>query len=205
MKGYKCRFCGLKNDRMQMKCYSKPTGKFNKNGSEKMTRKYVHLKCDEEYKKNEAFKEKEIKELDELFTYLKKLHRIDTLDGRMMEKIQDLRNGTVVFNKKKIKRYKEGVPFRDILYTYEVNETYINETLSNMVFAAKWNEFSYVFAIVINNINDSIGATSNKETVMNRREAIIDSNLVEQTSYSIDEPTQYNNNKKDVLDISEFL
>ncbi|WP_342498226.1 hypothetical protein [Bacillus sp. FSL M8-0350] len=205
MKGYKCRFCGLKNDHMQMKCYSKPTGKFNKNGSEKMARKYVHLICDEEYKKNEAFKEKELKELDELFTYLKKLHKIDTLDGRMMEKIQDLRNGTVVFNKKKIKRYKEGVPFRDILYTYEVNETYINETISNMVFAAKWNEFSYVFAIVINNINDSIGATSNKEIVMNRREAIIDKNLVAQTSYSIDEPTQYTNNKKDVLDISEFL
>lgn len=74
-----------------------------------------------------------------------------------------------------------------------------------MVFAAKWNEFSYVFAIVINNINDSIGATSNKEIVMNRREAIIDKNLVAQTSYSIDEPTQYTNNKKDVLDISEFL
>ncbi|MBU8607853.1 hypothetical protein [Bacillus pumilus] len=205
MKGYKCRFCGLKNDYMQMKCYSKPTGKYNKNGSEKMARKYVHLKCDEEYKNNEAFKEKELKELDELFTYLKKLHRIDTLDGRMMEKIQDLRNGTVVFNKKKIKRYKEGVPFRDILYTYEVNETYINKTLSNMVFAAKWNEFSYVFAIVINNINDSIGAASNKETVMNRREAIIDNNLVDQTSYSMDETAKYNNNKKDVLDISEFL
>ncbi|MGX9721839.1 hypothetical protein [Bacillus pumilus] len=205
MKGYKCRFCGLKNDHMQMKCYSKPTGKFNKNGSEKMARKYVHIKCDEEYKKNEAFKEKELKELDELFTYLKELHKIDTLDGRMMEKIQDLRNGTVVFNKKKIKRYKEGVPFRDILYTYEVNETYINETISNMVFATKWNEFSYVFAIVINNINDSIGAASKKETVMNRREAIIDNNLVDQTSYSIDEPAQYNTNKKDVLDISEFL
>lgn len=97
------------------------------------------------------------------------------------------------------------MPFRDILYTYEVNETYINETISNMVFATKWNEFSYVFAIVINNINDSIGAASNKETVMNRREAIIDNNLVDQTSYSIDEPAQYNTNKKDVLDISEFL
>ncbi|MEC2307706.1 hypothetical protein [Bacillus atrophaeus] len=202
MKELKCQYCGLKSELSKMKCYSKPTGKYNKNGSEKILRKYVHLQCDESYQKEIAFKENELKELDSLYSHLVKLHNIDVLDGRMMEKIHDLRNGTVKIKNKKIQKYKKGVPFRDILYTYELNDKQLKNILSYMVFETKWNEFSYLLGTVVNNLADAKGATQREEVLKKRTNAVIKNNI-ETQSYNF-QPKQIAT-KKDELDISDFL
>ena len=110
MKEVKCQWCNKKDNKEIMICEEKGTDKCNKNGTEKKVRKYYHDSCFIEYQKDKQFKEQETKELDELYRYLLNLHNVKVLDARMMEKIQDLRNGTIKVNNKKIKRYKEGVP-----------------------------------------------------------------------------------------------
>ncbi len=137
-----------------MSCEAKPTGKLNKNGSEKYIRKYFHGDCFEAYNQDKKFKENEATEFDELYNYLLNLHRLERLDSRMIERIQDIRNGTVKYQNRKIKRYKEGVPFTKILEAYKFSEQQLHNVRNYKTLETSWQEFTYFLSIVINNLNE---------------------------------------------------
>lgn len=191
----KCFKCKGESEKESMICIEKSTGKLNKNGTEKKLRKYFHQDCYQEFLHEQEMKEKDLKELDELYKYIVKLHSLSVLDGRMMEKIQDLRNGSIKVNGKKIKKYKQGVPYSKMLDTYKYLNEKIDYILRSMQFQAKWNEFSYVFGTVINNLNtmnelEKANKQINKTPVINKESVEIE---IRKTQ------------KKDDLDISAFL
>lgn len=198
MKEVKCYWCKEKGNKDLMTVEEKGTGKFNKNGSEKMSRKYFHTDCEEEYLNDKEVKKQELLELDLLYTYLTDLHKIKVLDGRMMEKIQDLRNGSIKMNGKKVKKYKQGVKYSLMLETYQFIQQKIDFILNSNQFKEKWNEFSYIFGTMINNINTVKDAENRREI----NEKINKSIKVNQETVEI---KVKKSQKKDDLDISDFL
>lgn len=192
----KCQWCKENGEKETMVCDETPTGKFNQNGSEKMIRKYYHLNCHNDFKKDREFKQKEANELDELYQYLLRLHNLKTLDSRMFEKIQDLRNGTIKLNNKKIKRYKDGVPYSLMLQTYLHLQNNIDDILRKMTFQTKWNEFSYIFGTISKNVNEVKDISALRDSVEIPESINVDSVEIVVTK---------KDKKKDDLDISQFL
>lgn len=193
----KCFWCKEKDEKVNMLCEEKSTGKFNKNGTEKMIRKYFHYGCNEEYQKDKKFKEEESKQFTELYEYLLKLHGLKVLDGRMIEKIQDLRNGTVKVKNKKIKKYKSGITYELMLQTYQYLNQRIDIILRSSQLQPKWNEFSYIFGTMINNVNEVSQMNKRKEQVRVPNKAVNHDVGINVSKKEV--------KKKDELDISEFL
>lgn len=194
----KCHWCKEIGEKEQMHCDEKPTGKFNKNGSPKMFRKYFHSACHELFLDDKEYKQIEANKLTNLYNYLLNLHGIIALDERMMEKIQDLRNGTIKINNKKVKKYKSGVPYELMLQTYRYNANTIDDVMRKMHFKEKWNEFSYMFGIVTKSVND-INAMNERSEKTNTFKSKVSTEAIE-----------INVKKKEVkkvdeMDISELL
>jgi hypothetical protein len=193
----KCKRCKEDGIKEEMICYPKPLGQFNKNGTEKIRRTYFHKSCDELNKEELQFKEKEAKELDDLYRYLLKLHNVEILDGRMFERLQDLRNGTVKLNGRKIRRSKEGVTHKHMLDTYQHIAKTIDNVFLSKTFETKWNEFAYVFSIMVNNLNEV-------KLIQKRNAAVKVPKAIESYDYSLEIATN-KSIKKDSMDISDFL
>ena len=203
MKEVKCQWCGSKGVKNSMSCEAKPTGKLNKNGSEKYIRKYFHDDCFEAYKQDKKFKENEATEFDELYNYLLNLHRLERLDSRMIERIQDIRNGTVKYQNRKIKRYKEGVPFAKILEAYKFSEQQLHNVRNYKTLETSWQEFTYFLSIVINNLNEMKETDRRSKQQDDIRTNIINKQI--QVQSEIDIKIKPKIIKKDELDISSFL
>lgn len=157
-----------------MECYTSKTGKLTKTGKESIRRAFFHKECDELHKNDEEFKAKESEELDELYQYILKMHNLEVMDGRMFMKVQDLRNGTISLNRKKVRRYKEGVEYSRMLLTYKHIENRIDQVLRSMDFANKWNEFSYVFSMMVNNLNETSAIQKRNNRVKTPSEIVSD-------------------------------
>lgn len=198
----KCSWCSLKDDKETMICDEKSTGKLNKNGTEKKIRKYYHEDCYIKFLEEKKFKENEVKKFDDLYQYLLKLHNFKNLDVRMIEKIQDLRNGTIKINNKKVKRYKSGVEYEDILKTYQYLSKEIENALHIKRYDPAWNQFSYVFGIVQKKINDVKMLIEQKQKQESIQYAIQNSKI---NNYSEENNEHPKTKKDDELDISEFL
>lgn len=194
----KCHWCKDIGEKEKMYCDEKPTGKFNKNGSPKMFRKYFHTECHELQLKDKEYKQVEADKLKDLYDYLLNLHGLLSLDERMMEKIQDLRNGTIKIDNKKIKKYKSGVPYELMLQSYRHNTNTIDGVLRKMYFKEKWNEFSYVFGIITKSVNDI--------NIMNEQKEKAESFKCKVSVESIEINVKKKEVKKvDEMDISELL
>lgn len=137
-----CRLCKKKEVYPQIDMYVELTGKENK------TKKYWHHNCWE-------FKCNEMKELDDLYLTVKELHGYPTVPPAFFVHLQDLRNGTIKLHDKKIKRYKEGVPYRVIKKAYEMNRKKIQWVKSNKKFKQTISEMMYVFKMIESRINDA--------------------------------------------------
>lgn len=185
-----------------MVCEAKPTGQYNKNGTEKISRKYFHSECHQRYLKDKEFKEKELEKLDELYQYLLKLHDVKSLDARQMEKIQDLRNGTVKVNNRKIIKYKSGVPYEWMLKTYQYLEFNIDQIINTKQFETKWNEFSYIFGTMQRNLNDVYLLLKEQKKQEKAHENMMKINVENNLE---DMKIQTKSKRKDDLDISNFL
>lgn len=196
----KCQWCKEEGFKDEMYVEAKDTGQVLKSGKPKLIRKYTHNHCVEAMLKDKEFKQQELKELDSLYQYLKHLHNIENLDGRMLEKIQDLRNGSVKVGSQKIIKYKDGVTYTLMLETYKYVEPNLHQVLHTMQFERKWNEFSYLFAIM----NRSIAEVQSLERKKERAESF-DKVKVEENDFVEFDFSQPVAKKKDKLDISEFL
>ena len=193
----KCQHCNEQGDKSVMKCESTDTGQLLKSGKPKLLRKYYHLTCYDDFLKEKEFKQQELIELDHLYQYLLGVHDVKSLDGRMMEKIQDLRNGTVKMGNKKVVRYKNGVSYALMLDSYKFSASTIDEAIKNMQFDKKWNEFAYCFAIMNSNIPNVEKAQKfieeRKEIESNRQVEVVEINIVKKKK------------SKDELDLSDIL
>lgn len=197
-----CKWCKEKGYLDEMVVYEKETGKFNKNGTPKITRSCYHKACNEMYLKDKEFKEQEALELDSLYDYIKELHGLEIVDGRMFKRIQDLRNGNVSNYKSSYKKYKKGVPYSLMLESYKFSERNIDHAMRTMSFQTTWNEFAYCFAIMERNINEVSSNIKHAE----KREF---NQKITSEDFKIDINKTKNKlkNKKsdDDLDISQFL
>jgi hypothetical protein len=186
----KCYKCKEKSEKDVMVCIE--------SGKEKITRKYFHYDCHTEFLQQQESKQLDLKQWDELYHYLKNLHSLEVLDGRMIEKVQDLRNGTVKLNGKKVPKYKQGITYLTMLETYKFIEQRIDYIKNSTQFQTKWNEFSYIFGTMINNIN----TIKEMERHKNLSEKLNTNIKVNQETVAIEVKKSV---KKDDLDISEFL
>lgn len=193
----KCRFCDLKDterEQMEVEVYQTASGN--------VQRKYFHKDCYPKYLKDKEFKKHEQDEMDKLIETIMQIHQISNMPHQFYPFIQDLRNGTVLFGKKK-KKYKEGYPFSLIEKTYQSCRESIEYWKKNKQFESTMSELKYGWAI----INDKINVVKKKEEkkeFAKRKDKLIENeykNKGEEKNDSI-KPIH---KKKDELDISDFL
>src|SRR5699024_11275299 len=106
--------------------------KLKKNYTIKISRLCYNKEYKEMYLKYKEFKEQEALELDSLYDYIKELHGLEIVDGRMFKRIQDLRNGNVSNYKSSYKKYKKGVPYSLMLESYKFSERNIDHAMRTM-------------------------------------------------------------------------
>jgi hypothetical protein len=203
----KCQWCKEEGFKDEMHVEAKDTGQLLKSGKPKLIRKYTHKECLDALTKDKEFKQKELHEFDKLYQYLKSLHNLDKLDSRMIEKLQDLRNGSVKLGAKKVSRYKDGVTYPMMLETYKYIESNIQQVLYSMSFEKKWNEFSYVFAIMSRSISDvkELERKSNRANAFDKKVISEDELAIEPLYVDYVDTVKPVGKKKDKLDISDFL
>jgi len=205
MRQVKCRWCEKTAEKDTMFFTERKTGKLLQSGKEKVDKKYYHHDCYKHFLADKKFKEKEAEELSKLYEYLCNLHKLDALDGRMMERIQDLRNGTVKVQNKKVKRYKSGVPYWAMLETYQ----YIEPRLENIReyktdLQTEWNVFTYFFGTMVNSlveVQNTIKSVNQQKEI--HKERVLKNTDLQQTN-DIQVKAKINK-KQDELDISSFL
>jgi len=116
----KCRQCGEKENSKNMVPVLKGKSKV-----------YVHEHCKEEYEKQQSFKQKETKELEDLIVnYVSKIHRTNAIPHSYYPLVQDLRNGTIRKGKIIKRQYKEGFPYPVIARAYLENWQKIYERIN---------------------------------------------------------------------------
>lgn len=133
----------------------KPTGKFNKDGTEKVQKLYYCPECKVNYLDELEKKEREAKQFDELCETIKYIHNWDSLP-KIYWKLQDLRNGTIRYKGVTQRKYKKGVPFPFIKMAYEECQKDIQWARTHRRFDDPIKEFNYCFAIVQNKLPEVI-------------------------------------------------
>jgi hypothetical protein len=191
----KCFYCKTKYEKDLMHC-----DESKKN--EKVLKKYFHFDCFDKYKEEQEFKKREFTQWDCLYQYILKIHNVDLLDSRMIGKIQDLRNGSIKLNGEKIKRYKDGIGYDVIMETYKQQSNNIEWVIKNKNFDKKYNEFSYVFSIILNNVNDINESLKTKKKQEDQNIHKVNKTIGEYEDIKINLPKL---KKKDEMDISDFL
>lgn len=148
----KCKVCGTKDRKEAMHCIAKQTGKFNKDGSEKLIRSYYHHEC---WKK----KSKEDTEWEELIETIKKAHGIEIIpqSKKFYTKLNDIRNGDYGTGKKRMKN-KNGYEYPIITKAYKIywNEMYraIKYLRMKNPDTTMENELNYGLGVIINRLED---------------------------------------------------
>lgn len=133
--------------------------------------KYIHPECFPLYLKDKEFKEQENRELQELLETIKQIHRIDLIPPAFYPFIQEVRNGDVLFGKIE-KKYKEGIPYQIIDYTYEFCDEKIAWAKANKQFNNVLSELKYGLAIVKNNVENAKKEMSKVENQTQQKEEL---------------------------------
>lgn len=110
---------------------------------------YFHEDCLKTYLKDKEFKEKEAKELDELYEVIKKLHNLEVLPSNFFSLyLQPLRNGVFKVGKK-VKKYKEGIPYSDMKDSYLFVSSSVEYARKNKEFDGALGFLRYTFSIMV--------------------------------------------------------
>lgn len=145
-------------------------------------RHYHKEYCHEKWKRERVFKQKEQEELDSLTDAIVKIHKLQSrqsMPKSFYPFIQDLRNDSVLFGKLD-RKYKQGATYKVIEDTYDYCSEKIEWARGNKEFKTIMAELKYCFAIVKNNIENSIRA--NRQTKRNQVESEALSKHVESLS-----------------------
>jgi len=165
---------------------------------------YFHNgECVEKYYRHKEFLKKEKKEKDELFYMLIKLHKLEKtsdIPPLFYRKIEDLRNDNWILGKYD-KKYKQGVSYRGIHYTYDYCKEEIQIALTRMADRPIIEQMAYCLGIVRNNVVDAFKNAKNnakqKEHVNKLMENIEDMSEVRAKIKQV----QINSNKEDKEEI----
>lgn len=194
----KCKWCDVKDtekDEMEVESHTTSGGNTQ--------RKYFHKACYHKYLVDKEFKEKEQTEMDKLVEVILDVHKINNLPQQFYPFIQDLRNGTVLFGKKK-KKYKEGYPYSLIAKTYLHCRESIEYWKKNKDFDSTMGELKYCWAI----INDKINVVKKHQEKKEHQKAISLAKEKEEQNNKVVTQTQtrieFKKQKRDD-DISDFL
>lgn len=162
---------------------------------------YYHPDCYKKFEKHQAFIDKELQERDLLWETIKEIHNlIDIPDGFMSQWVQKYRNGMII-GKDAIKKYKKGVPYIVMRDAYLICRREIEATKKNIEFESDIQELIYCFKIIQGRVNDAYRKQQKKKMQAEKEKQI--ENQVQESI--VEEPQQFNNNREDELDISEFL
>lgn len=197
----KCRYCEIKDtDRKDMEVEESVSKSGNKQ------RKYYHKNCYPKHLADKEFKEKEQNEMDELVETIMKVHKISNMPNQFYPFIQDLRNGTVLFGKKK-KKYKEGYPYSLISKTYIFCSESIEYWKKNKNFESTMQELKYCWAIINDKINVVKKQEAKKQFHKAKKKAEEEQQQSEQSEQRV--PSHVSNvkfkKKQREDDISDFL
>lgn len=198
----KCRWCKQKAEKETM--IKVEQGKSNM---------YYHPDCYKEYEKDKAFKEKERKELDELYETIKRIHGFEVIPSSFFADINALRNGDVLYGRIK-KQYKKGVSYKWLNYTYLFCEDTIKWCIKNKKdkFINKRGEYEplyelrYCLGIVRNNIEKAKMHYKKKlKQREQRREVSTHSKLLSDISKKLNKKTNHTDNPSDTVDITSLF
>ncbi|MCM3273968.1 hypothetical protein [Paenibacillus elgii] len=163
---------------------------------------YFHEgKCLNEYIEHKMFLEKEKEQKNELYYKLLKIHGIEkTVDipPLFYMKIEEIRNDSGLLGKVN-KKYKCGVPYNALSYTYDFCKKKIEDALLNMTFETKLGEMYYCLSIVRNSLIDAYNHKLKLMKQENLQNKIIEKDM------SLDYEFTASKKKKDEMDISELL
>lgn len=167
-------------------------------------RKYFHKDCFPKAEEEDKFKRKEEDELDDLMEMIADVHNITVpnVPRQLYSLLQDIRNGTNRYRKKKKIRFKDGVSYPVIKEAYRLSKDDIRWARMNKQFKKLFDEMRYGLAIVHNRIGDAMKAEINRK----RQEALAKAREKEMEDLE-DEQTRGVKYKKDETsyDISAFL
>jgi hypothetical protein len=177
MRKPRCRICNKELEKEEAYCISRlylsKTGKDA--GKFKTEKKYY---CsEEEYENNEHEKMKEKCIFNEICNFIKTeiLHydKQQSLPLYFIQRIYDLRNGTVVLPKiGRVKQSKEGYSYEVILETFKKHLQDINFWVSKKQFKNEQVKINYIMKIIDGNINDIYLKQKQEKKIENEQETI---------------------------------
>lgn len=167
----------------------------------KETIERYHPKCLEDFLEEQKFKQKEAEELDELYMLIKDIHKLDVVPSTMFSlHIQPLRNGEFRLGKK-VKKYKQGVPYHLMTEAYKLSAKSISYWKENKTFDTAMGELKYGFAIMVDNL-----PLAKKRIDQNRKAKIAAEQQLQDILQNNEQYEQveykYKKKKEDVIDIS---
>ncbi|GAA4879245.1 hypothetical protein GCM10023310_69230 [Paenibacillus vulneris] len=178
----------------------------------KMDDMYFHEgDCLDKYIRHKEFQKKEQEEKNELFFYLLKLHnlsRTSEIPSIFYQRVEDLRNDNWILGKYD-KKYKQGIRYKGILYTYQYCEDLIRASINKMVDKPLIEQMNYSLGIVRNNLVDAYNhAKKNAKQKHNTNNTI---NQIESMAKIKEKVKQAQfqshreNNNKDVVNLTTLL
>lgn len=187
----KCAICGISDKEPKI--------------TEKQKR-YHEGQCYEIHKKQQEFKDKERQQKDELTEKLMEIHgfkNTQEIPKLFWMKLEEVRNDSGTLGKVN-KRYKAGIPYNALSYTYDFVREKIDYWLKSKTFDTKLGEMYYCFAIVQNSVVDAYNDAVRKKNAEKQQEQIKQQTTIKDMSLETHTlPTK--KEKKDEMDISHLL
>jgi hypothetical protein len=165
---------------------------------------YFHLlNCHNEYIEHKKFKEKERIAKDKLSYKIADIYGLDTIQmipDYIFQRIENIRNDSSIWLGKK---YKEGIPFSGIEYTFEFcREAIIKSRYNpNLNFDGLTGEILYGLKIVKNNLADAKRDSEKKRLI---EQSLLKTREIEEVVQADGKKPQYKK-EEDIHDISDYL
>jgi hypothetical protein len=157
--------------------------------------------CHEEYLRHREFKRIEAEKWDQLYKYLLQLHSAVIIPVANVVRLQALRNGEDIQAGKRVKKYKQGVPYELMLEAYKLAEDSIKWCIKHKLNGSNdVKAINYCISIMIGKLNEAWQRQQNRK----RQEENIMIGEKEEVNEVTNTDLVYKK-KETTNDISEFL
>lgn len=164
---------------------------------------YHREHCHQKFLSNKEVTQRENQQWDNLFQYLLRLHDVIVLPTGNISRLQDLRAGYTMKNGKKIRQWKSGPDFALMLDAYKLAEDSIKWCITNKLNGSNdVKAINYCISIMIDKLNE---ANEFRKNTLKHEQAQLRVDAQESKKDQNTYIHKNNKNKKDNLDISDFL
>lgn len=191
----KCFICGISSEKNEMEYIE-------------TKKRWVHkINCKEEFEWQLEMIEKDKKEWEELYEYIKQLHDLIDLPKAIIVRLKLLRKGKDMVKGQEIRKWKNGASFGLMKEAYILANDSIKYWMKNKFSddPRSTNCINYCMTIAIDNFNKAYTIRKKKEQqvhVHNRVEQEMSYKTIEDINVNLQNNTK---KKKDEKDISSFL